>query len=55
MPNKIRGLFDRGDLIDSLDLNIGYESIQKLKVGWGFGALAKPLKLEPLKLPNQIK
>jgi len=27
IQNKVRGLFDRGDLIDSLDLNIGYESI----------------------------
>ena len=30
----VRGLLDRGDLIDSLDLNIGYESIQKLKDNW---------------------
>ncbi|CDW76678.1 UNKNOWN [Stylonychia lemnae] len=42
IENKVRGLFDRGDLIDSLDLNIGYESIQKLKDGWGFGAAARP-------------
>jgi len=26
----------KGHLLDSLDLNIGYESIQKLKEGWGF-------------------
>ena len=32
---RVRPLFDRGDLIDSLDLNVGYESIQKLKEGWG--------------------
>lgn len=31
----MKRLFERGDLIDSLDLNIGYESIQKLKLGWG--------------------
>ena len=29
-----RKLISRGDLIDSLDLNIGYESIQKLKDNW---------------------
>jgi hypothetical protein len=40
----VRKLLERGDLIDSLDLNIGYESIQKLKDGWGFGALkSKPV------------
>lgn len=27
MHGQVRRLFDRGDLIDSLDLNIGYESI----------------------------
>jgi hypothetical protein len=25
----------KGDLLDSLDLNIGYESIQKLNNNWG--------------------
>lgn len=39
---KEKGLFEKGDLIESLDLNIGYESIQKLKDGWGFGAAAHP-------------
>jgi hypothetical protein len=30
----VRKLLEKGDLIDSLDLNIGYESIQKLKENW---------------------
>lgn len=28
-------MINRGDLIDSLDLNIGYETMQKLKDNWG--------------------
>ena len=34
-PEPVRKLISRGDLIDSLDLNVGYESIQKLKENWG--------------------
>ena len=34
-PEKAKRLINKGDLIDSLDLNIGYESIQKLKDNWG--------------------
>ncbi len=41
-------------MIDSLDLNIGYESIQKLKDGWGFGAAAKPKPLPENKTFNYI-
>jgi hypothetical protein len=34
-PEPVRRLIERGDMIDSLDLNVGYESIQKLKENWG--------------------
>jgi hypothetical protein len=43
-PEKVKRLINRGDLIDSLDLNIGYESIQKLKDNWGNGLIAKVRK-----------
>lgn len=36
-PKQTKKLMEKGDLLDSLDLNIGYESIQKLKDNWGFG------------------
>lgn len=44
-PEPVRRLIERGDLIDSLDLNVGYESIQKLKENWG-------LALQ--KIPNKV-
>lgn len=41
-PQKpVRKLIERGDMIDSLDLNIGYDSFQKLNDGWGFGQAKK--------------
>ena len=39
-PEQVKKLMERGDMIDSLDLNIGYESIQKLQENWG-GAFRK--------------
>ena len=33
-PQRKKGLLDRNDYLESLDLNIGFESIQKLQDDW---------------------
>ena len=50
-PKIVKGLLAKGDLIDSLDLNIGYESIQKFQDQWLRGVQAvKQEKVEEQKI-----
>lgn len=45
-PGVKKGLLERNDFMESLDLNIGFESIQKLQDDWFGGAKGKKKKEE---------